>query len=99
LNYIDIMNKTELIERIAAKADISRAAAGVALDATLASLSEALVAGDSVSLVGFGTFKVGERAARTGKNPATGAALEIPASKSARFTPGKALKDALNAKA
>lgn len=91
------MNKTELIERIAAKADISRAAAGAALDATLASLTEALVAGDSVALVGFGTFKVAERAARTGKNPATGEALEIAASKSAKFSPGKALKDALNA--
>lgn len=92
------MNKSELIESIANKAGISRAAAGTALEATLASLSEALVAGDSIALVGFGTFKVSERAARTGKNPATGEALEIAASKSAKFTPGKALKDALNAK-
>lgn len=91
------MNKSELIESIASKAGISRAAAGTALEATLASISEALVAGDSIALVGFGTFKVSERAARTGKNPATGATLEIAASKSAKFTPGKVLKDALNA--
>lgn len=91
------MNKSELIESIATKAGISRAAAGTALEATLASISEALVAGDAVALVGFGTFKVSERAARTGKNPATGATLEIAASKSAKFTPGKVLKDALNA--
>ena len=91
------MNKSELIESIASKAGISRAAAGTALEATLASISEALVAGDAIALVGFGTFKVSERAARTGKNPATGATLEIAASKSAKFTPGKALKDALNA--
>lgn len=92
------MNKTELIESIATKAGITRAAAGTALDATLASLTDALVAGDSVAIVGFGTFKVAERAARTGKNPATGATLEIAASKSAKFAPGKALKDALNVK-
>ncbi|MDL5032559.1 HU family DNA-binding protein [Pelomonas sp. APW6] len=91
------MNKSELIESIASKAGISRAAAGTALEATLASISEALVAGDAIALVGFGTFKVSERAARTGKNPATGATLEIAASKSAKFTPGKSLKDALNA--
>lgn len=91
------MNKSELIDSIAGKAGISRAAAGTALEATLASISEALVAGDAIALVGFGTFKVSERAARTGKNPATGATLEIAASKSAKFTPGKALKDALNA--
>ncbi len=91
------MNKSELIESIASKAGISRAAAGTALEATLSSISEALVAGDAIALVGFGTFKVSERAARTGKNPATGATLEIAASKSAKFTPGKALKDALNA--
>ena len=91
------MNKSELIESIASKAGISRAAAGTALEATLASISEALVAGDAIALVGFGTFKVSERAARTGKNPATGATLEIAASKSAKFTPGKVLKDALNA--
>ncbi|MDT8999500.1 HU family DNA-binding protein [Paucibacter sp. APW11] len=91
------MNKSELIEKIADKAGITRAAAATALDATLASVSEALVAGEAIALVGFGTFKVSERAARTGKNPATGATLEIAASKSAKFTAGKALKDALNA--
>lgn len=90
------MNKTELIDSIATKAGITRAAAATALDATLASVTEALVAGDQIALVGFGTFKVGERAARTGKNPATGEAIEIAASKAAKFTAGKALKDALN---
>ena len=92
------MNKSELIESIANKAGISRAAAGTALEATLGTITEALVAGDTVALVGFGTFKVGERAARTGKNPATGEALEIAASTVPKFTPGKALKDAVNSK-
>ena len=92
------MNKTELIESIATKASISRAAAAEALDATLASISEALVAGDSIAIAGFGAFKVADRAARTGKNPATGEPLEIAASKVAKFTPGKALKDAVNSK-
>jgi DNA-binding protein HU-beta len=90
------MNKTELIESIAAKAGVTRAAATTMLDATLSTITEALVAGDAVALVGFGTFKVSARAARTGKNPATGEALEIAASTVAKFTPGKALKDAVN---
>lgn len=90
------MNKSELIESIATKSGTTRAVAGAALDATLETITEALAKGDSVALVGFGTFKVGERAARTGKNPATGEALEIPASKGAKFTAGKALKDAVN---
>lgn len=90
------MNKTELIDSIANKAGITRAAAATALDATLASITDALVAGEQIALVGFGTFKVGERAARTGKNPATGEAIDIAASKAAKFTAGKALKDALN---
>jgi len=90
------MNKTELIESIATKSGVTRAAAATMLDATLSTITEALVAGDSVALVGFGTFKVGERAARTGKNPATGEALDIAASTVARFTAGKALKDAVN---
>jgi DNA-binding protein HU-beta len=90
------MNKTELIESIATKAGVTRAAATTMLDATLGTITEALAAGDSVALLGFGTFKVSARAARTGKNPATGEALEIAASTVAKFTAGKALKDAVN---
>jgi len=92
------MNKSELIESIATKSGVTRAAATSMLEATLGTITEALVAGDTVALVGFGTFKVGERAARTGKNPATGEALEIAASTVPKFTPGKALKDAVNRK-
>lgn len=90
------MNKTELIDQIAASAEISKAAAGRALDATVAAVKDALKAGDSVSLIGFGTFYVGERAARTGRNPRTGNALEIKAAKSPKFRAGKGLKDAIN---
>ena len=90
------MNKTELIDAIAAQADISKAAAGRALDAAVESITAALQKGDSVSLIGFGTFYVGERAARTGRNPRTGKTLEIKAAKSPKVRPGKGLKDALN---
>ena len=90
------MNKTELIDPIPAQADISKAAAGRALDAAVESITAALQKGDSVSLIGFGTFYVGERAARTGRNPRTGKTLEIKAAKSPKFRPGKGLKDALN---
>jgi DNA-binding protein HU-beta len=89
------MNKSELIDSIAAKSGSTRAAAASVLDATLDAITEALAAGDSVALVGFGTFKVSERAARTGKNPATGEALEIAAATVPKFTAGKALKDAV----
>ncbi|QPF72374.1 HU family DNA-binding protein [Roseateles sp. DAIF2] len=92
------MNKTELIENIATKSGVSRAVATSMLDATLGSITEALAAGDTVAILGFGTFKVSERAARTGKNPSTGAALEIPASTVPKFTAGKGLKDAVNTK-
>lgn len=92
------MNKSELIESIATKTGSTRAAATASLDAALSAITEALVAGDSVAILGFGNFKVSERAARTGKNPATGEALEIAAATVAKFTPGKALKDAVNAK-
>jgi len=92
------MNKSELIESIATKSGVTRAVAGTLLDATLGTITEALVAGDAVALVGFGTFKASERAARTGKNPATGEALDIPASTVPKFTAGKALKDAVNKK-
>jgi DNA-binding protein HU-beta len=90
------MNKSELIDQIAAAADISKSAAGRALDATVAAVQSALKAGDSVTLIGFGTFSVGERAARTGRNPRTGKALKIKAAKVPKFRPGKALKDAVN---
>lgn len=90
------MNKTELIDAIAAQADISKAAAGRALDAAVESITAALQKGDSVSLIGFGTFYVGERAARTGRNPRTGKTLEIKAAKSPKFRAGKGLKDAIN---
>ena len=90
------MNKTELIDQIATSAEISKAAAGRALDATVEAIKAALKAGDSVSLIGFGTFSVGERAARTGRNPRTGETLKIKAAKVPKFSAGKGLKDAVN---
>ena len=90
------MNKTELIDQIATSAEISKAAAGRALDATVEAIKAALKAGDSVSLIGFGTFSVGERAARTGCNPRTGETLKIKAAKVPKFSAGKGLKDAVN---
>lgn len=90
------MNKSELIDQIAAEADISKAAAGRALDAAVAAVKLELKKGGSVTLVGFGTFHVGKRAARTGRNPRTGAAIKIKAAKIPKFRPGKALKDALS---
>ncbi len=90
------MNKSELIDRIAEEADISKASAGRALDSTLEAITQSLQQADPVSLVGFGTFLVRERAARTGRNPQTGATIEIAAAKVPAFKPGKALKDALN---
>ena len=90
------MNKSELIDAVALSADISKAAAGRALDATLDSIAESLKAGDQVTLVGFGTFQVKDRAARTGRNPQTGEAIQIKASRMPGFKAGKALKDAVN---
>ncbi|MCK5874361.1 MAG: HU family DNA-binding protein [Alcanivoracaceae bacterium] len=90
------MNKSELIDAIAAAADLSKADAGRALDATIESISGALKKGDTVSLVGFGTFQVKERAAREGRNPQTGATIKIAAAKVPGFKAGKALKDAVN---
>lgn len=90
------MNKTELIEHIADKSDISKAAAARALTSMIEAVKKTLKKGDTVTLVGFGTFSVSKRAARTGRNPRTGAALKIKAAKVPRFKPGKALKDALN---
>ncbi len=90
------MNKSQLIDKIAAGADISKAAAGRSLDAVIEAVTEALKEGDSVALVGFGTFAVRERAARTGRNPQTGDPIQIPSGKIPSFKPGKALKDSVN---
>ena len=90
------MNKTELIEHIAGKSDISKAAATRALASIIDAVKKTLKKGDTVALVGFGTFSVSKRAARTGRNPRTGAPLKIKAAKVPRFKPGKGLKDALN---
>ncbi|MBA3996490.1 MAG: DNA-binding protein HU [Candidatus Accumulibacter sp. 66-26] len=90
------MNKSELIDQIAKSADISKAAAGRALDAMIGSVKSSLKKGGSVTLVGFGTFHVGKRAARSGRNPRTGAAIKIKAAKVPKFRAGKGLKDAVN---
>ncbi|WP_049721627.1 HU family DNA-binding protein [Gilvimarinus polysaccharolyticus] len=90
------MNKTELIEAIAASADISKAAAGRALDAVVDGVTDSLKKGEQVVLVGFGTFSVKDRAARVGRNPQTGAEIQIAAAKVPSFKAGKALKDAVN---
>jgi DNA-binding protein HU-beta len=90
------VNKTELIESIAKTADISKAAAGRALDGMVKAVGQSLKKGQMVTLVGFGTFFVGKRAARSGRNPRTGAAIKIKAAKVPKFRAGKALKDALN---
>ena len=90
------MNKSGLIDAIAASADLSKAAAGRALDAMVESITTALKNGDQVSLVGFGSFQVKDRAARTGRNPRTGEEIQIAAAKVPSFKAGKALKDAVN---
>lgn len=90
------MNKTEIIDNIAKSADISKAAAGRALDSTVAAIKTTLKKGGMITLVGFGTFYVGKRAARSGRNPRTGAAIKIKAAKVPKFRAGKALKDAVN---
>lgn len=90
------MNKAQLIERIAASADISKAKAGAAVDEFMKSVCDSLKAGEDVALVGFGTFSVKTREARTGRNPKTGEAITIEAAKVPGFKPGKALKDIVN---
>jgi len=90
------VNKSELIDKVAASADIPKAVAGRALDAVIESITGALQEGDSVVLVGFGTFSVKDRAARTGRNPQTGNPIQIAAAKIPGFKAGKALKDAVN---
>jgi DNA-binding protein HU-beta len=90
------VNKTELIAYIATSADISKASAERALDAMIEAVTTTLQKNDSVTLVGFGSFSVGERAARTGRNPRTKEAIQIDAARVPKFKAGKALKDAVN---
>ncbi len=90
------MNKTELTDAVAEAAGITKADASRALDAVLGSITDALAKGEQISLIGFGTFLVRDRAARTGRNPQTGAEIQIAAAKVPAFKPGKALKDAVN---
>ncbi|WP_279627213.1 nucleoid-associated protein HU-beta [Xenorhabdus miraniensis] len=90
------VNKSQLIDKIAADVNISKAAAGRVVDAFVSSVSDALKDGDDVALVGFGTFTVRERAARTGRNPQTGKEIKIAAAKVPAFRSGKGLKDAVN---
>jgi DNA-binding protein HU-beta len=90
------MNKSELIDAVADESGLSKADAGRALDAVVSSITAALKAGDTVSLIGFGTYSVKARSARTGRNPQTGATINIKASKVPSFKAGKALKDAVN---
>jgi len=89
------LNKAEMIDAIARHADISKAAAGRALDATVGAITASLKKGEIVTLVGFGSFYVGKRSARAGRNPRTGAAIRIQSANVPKFRAGKALKDAL----
>jgi len=90
------MNKSELVDAVAEKAGLTKKDAGAAVDAVVSSVGETLKSGDTVSLPGFGTFKTSDRAAREGRNPQTGAAIKIPASKAVSFKAGKTLKDLVN---
>ncbi len=90
------MNKTELVAAIAEKTELSKKDSEKALKALIEVVSEELKKGEKIQLIGFGTFEVAERAARTGKNPQTGKAIKIPASKAPKFKAGKALKEAVN---
>ena len=90
------MNKSELIEHIAQQADISKAAAGRALEAVIGGIQASLKKGDNVSLLGFGTFAVSTRAARTGRNPRTGESVDVDAKRVPHFKPGKELRERLN---
>jgi len=92
------VNKSELIDAIAAEAKLTKVDAGNALDATIAVVTQTLKKGDKIALVGFGTFQVDKRAARKGRNPQTGKQISIPATNVPKFRPGKTLKDAVNAK-
>lgn len=90
------MNKQELVEQVAAEAGVSKLATQELIDAVLETITRTVAAGDAVQLIGFGSFGSGERAARTGRNPQTGEALEIAAAKTVKFTAGKSFKDAVN---
>jgi DNA-binding protein HU-beta len=90
------MNKNDLVDAVAAATDASKADAAKSVDSVLAAITGALTSGDSVQLVGFGSFSVADRAAREGRNPSTGATIQIAASKQPKFKAGKALKDAVN---
>jgi DNA-binding protein HU-beta len=90
------MNKAELIDKVAEVADLNKASATRAVEAVFDSISAALRSGATVNLVGFGSFSVSDRAARTGRNPRTGETINIPASKNPKFKAGKGLKDAVN---
>lgn len=90
------MNKSQLVEHIAQTADISKAKADAALNAIIEGISDTLLSGDEVALIGFGTFKVNQRAARTGRNPKTGEEIQISAANVPAFKAGKALKEAVN---
>ncbi|MDM7456213.1 MAG: HU family DNA-binding protein [Tepidimonas sp.] len=90
------MNKAQLIDHMAEQAGLTKQQAARALDAFLATVSQTLASGGEVTLVGFGTFQVDERAARKGRNPKTGETVDIAAAKMPKFRPGKALKDAVN---
>jgi DNA-binding protein HU-beta len=89
-------NKNDLIGMVAEKADLTKAQAGEAVDAVFDAITASLKKGEEVRLVGFGTFAVSQRKASVGRNPATGAEIQIPASNQAKFKPGKGLKDAIN---
>jgi DNA-binding protein HU-beta len=91
------MNKQELIDAIAASTGSSKAATGEAIEAVLETITHALTSGDTVQLIGFGSFSTGRREARTGRNPSTGEAIQIAAAKTVKFSAGKAFKDAVNA--
>jgi DNA-binding protein HU-beta len=102
-NHLDVyqkegiaVNKNELIARVANKTNMSKSAAADAVEATFAEIETALKGGDEVRIVGFGNFVVANRAASTGRNPRTGAVIQIPASRAPKFRPGKALKEAVN---
>lgn len=90
------MNKTDLIEKVATKREMTKKDATLVVDAVLDSISEALKAGEKVSLIGFGNFEVRERSARKGRNPQTGEEIQIKASKVPAFKPGKQLKESVN---
>ena len=92
------MNKQELVDAVAAATGESNAATGEAIDAFISAIAATVKKGGTVPLIGFGSFSTGARAARVGRNPATGAGIQIPAAKTVKFTAGKAFKDAVNGK-